>query len=67
MSESKKEFSGNYVSVNGPKMYYEIHGGGQPLELLHGAFSGIGTSVDVVFVQENYLSLRYDLNVNNYQ
>lgn len=25
-------------------MYYEIHGKGQPLVLLHGAFSAIGTS-----------------------
>jgi pimeloyl-ACP methyl ester carboxylesterase len=25
-------------------MYYEIHGEGQPLALVHGAFSGIGTS-----------------------
>ncbi len=33
-----------YVSVNGLKMYYEIHGTGQPLVLLHGAFSAIGTS-----------------------
>jgi pimeloyl-ACP methyl ester carboxylesterase len=33
-----------YVAVNGLKMYYEIHGEGQPLVLLHGAFSGIGTS-----------------------
>jgi pimeloyl-ACP methyl ester carboxylesterase len=33
-----------YVSVNGLEMYYEIHGEGQPLILLHGAFSGIGTS-----------------------
>jgi pimeloyl-ACP methyl ester carboxylesterase len=30
--------------VNGLEMYYEIHGTGQPLVLLHGAFSGIGTS-----------------------
>src|SRR5688572_18327858 len=36
--------TGNYVSVNGLDMYYEIHGRGQPLVLLHGAFSGIGTS-----------------------
>ena len=34
----------NYVPVNGLKMYYEIHGAGQPLVLLHGAFSAIGTS-----------------------
>jgi pimeloyl-ACP methyl ester carboxylesterase len=36
--------AGGYVSVNGLKMYYEIHGAGQPLVLLHGAFSAIGTS-----------------------
>jgi pimeloyl-ACP methyl ester carboxylesterase len=29
---------GDYVSVNGLKMYYEIHGTGRPLVLLHGAF-----------------------------
>jgi pimeloyl-ACP methyl ester carboxylesterase len=33
-----------YASVNGLRMYYEIHGEGQPLVLLHGAFSAIGTS-----------------------
>ena len=35
---------GDYVSVNGLDMYYEIHGEGRPLVLLHGAFSAIGTS-----------------------
>ena len=33
-----------YAAVNGLTMYYEIHGAGQPLVLLHGAFSAIGTS-----------------------
>jgi pimeloyl-ACP methyl ester carboxylesterase len=33
-----------YAAVNGLNMYYEIHGAGQPLVLLHGAFSAIGTS-----------------------
>ncbi len=37
-------FKKDYVSVNGLNMYYEIHGKGQPLVLLHGAFSAIGTS-----------------------
>jgi pimeloyl-ACP methyl ester carboxylesterase len=32
------------VPVNGLEMYYEIHGTGQPLVLLHGAFSAVGTS-----------------------
>src|SRR5215213_2449682 len=35
---------GNYADVNGLHMYYEVHGAGQPLVLLHGAFSAIGTS-----------------------
>jgi pimeloyl-ACP methyl ester carboxylesterase len=33
-----------YASVNGLNMYYEIHGTGEPLVLLHGAFTAIGTS-----------------------
>lgn len=38
------EFTSGYAPVNGLQMYYEIHGTGQPLALLHGAFSAIGTS-----------------------
>src|SRR6476661_2847675 len=37
-----------YAPVNGLNMYYEIHGTGQPLVLLHGAFSAIGTSFDAL-------------------
>jgi pimeloyl-ACP methyl ester carboxylesterase len=37
-----------YAPVNGLEMYYEIHGTGQPLVLLHGAFSAIGTSFENV-------------------
>lgn len=33
-----------YAPVNGLEMYYEIHGTGHPVVLLHGALSGIGTS-----------------------
>jgi pimeloyl-ACP methyl ester carboxylesterase len=33
-----------YAEVNGLSMYYEIHGDGPPLLLLHGALSAIGTS-----------------------
>jgi pimeloyl-ACP methyl ester carboxylesterase len=39
---------GRYASVNGLKMYYEIHGTGMPLVLLHGALSAIGTSFGTV-------------------
>jgi len=38
------EIPTGYLPVNGLQMYYEIHGTGQPLVLLHGAFSAIGTS-----------------------
>ncbi|HMB91116.1 MAG TPA: alpha/beta hydrolase [Rhodothermales bacterium] len=34
--------------MNGLEIYYEIHGTGQPLVLLHGAFSAIGTSFGTV-------------------
>ena len=36
--------TGSYASVNGLKMYYEIHGTGRPLVLLHGALTTIDTS-----------------------
>ena len=41
---TKTKSKEGYVSVNGLEMYYEVHGTGQPLVLLHGAFSAIGTS-----------------------
>jgi len=31
-----------YAPVNGLEMYYEIHGSGEPLVLLHGAYGAIG-------------------------
>src|SRR5215470_6093371 len=34
----KQGANGKYADVNGLRMYYEIHGSGQPLVLLHGAF-----------------------------
>jgi pimeloyl-ACP methyl ester carboxylesterase len=37
-SEARQGSKGRYAEVNGLKMYYEIHGSGQPLVLLHGAF-----------------------------
>jgi pimeloyl-ACP methyl ester carboxylesterase len=40
----QRHAAGNYAPVNGLNMYYEIHGTGQALVLLHGAFSAIGTS-----------------------
>ncbi|HET9004865.1 MAG TPA: alpha/beta hydrolase [Gemmatimonadaceae bacterium] len=36
--------AGHYAKVNGITMYYEIHGAGQPLVLIHGGGSTIQTS-----------------------
>src|SRR6476660_7530608 len=36
--------AGDYAPVNGLKIYYEIHGTGRPLVLLHGGGSTIETS-----------------------
>ncbi len=34
--------AGKYVSINGLNMYYEVHGAGKPLVVLHGAFGVVG-------------------------
>ncbi len=36
--------TGKYANVNGLKMYYEVHGQGFPLVLIHGGGSTIGTT-----------------------
>lgn len=40
-----------YADVNGLQMYYEMHGTGRPLVLLHGALSAIGTSFGALLPQ----------------
>src|SRR6516225_8821416 len=40
VSAQQKPTTG-YAPVNGLKMYYEVHGGGEPVVLLHGAFMTI--------------------------
>jgi pimeloyl-ACP methyl ester carboxylesterase len=42
------EAGGSYAEVNGLKMYYEIHGTGLPLVVLHGAFMTIGAMGAIV-------------------
>ena len=44
MNDSK----GDYAEVNGLRMYYEIHGMGQPLVVLHGAYMTIDAMGEVV-------------------
>jgi len=35
-----------YAPVNGLKMYYEVHGSGEPVVLLHGSFMTITNNWD---------------------
>ena len=42
------DHKGNYAEVNGLNMYYEIHGTGQPLVVLHGAYMTIDAMGEVV-------------------
>jgi hypothetical protein len=38
---AQQDNPGNFAAVNGLKMYYEVHGSGSPLILLHGGGSTI--------------------------
>lgn len=51
------------ISVNGLEMYYEVYGTGQPLALLHGAFSAIGTSFGKILpgLAENRQVIAFEL------
>jgi len=40
-TETREDVQGRYASVNSLKMYYEIHGAGEPLVLLHGGVGGM--------------------------
>jgi pimeloyl-ACP methyl ester carboxylesterase len=40
-AESRAKSTGQYADVNGIKLYYEIHGTGEPLILLHGGLGAI--------------------------
>ncbi|HYI77328.1 MAG TPA: alpha/beta hydrolase [Chryseolinea sp.] len=42
--EAMAQSEGKYANVNGLKMYYEVHGKGFPLVLIHGGGSTIGTT-----------------------
>ncbi|GAA3983575.1 alpha/beta fold hydrolase [Mucilaginibacter dorajii] len=46
--KSHAQSPGKYAQVNGIKMYYEIHGTGHPLVLIHGGGSTMHTSFDKI-------------------
>lgn len=42
--------TGNYAQVNGVELYYEIHGEGDPLILLHGGLGGVAEFAQLIHV-----------------
>lgn len=40
--------AGNYFAVNGLRLYYEVHGAGPPLVLLHGGWTTIGITFGAI-------------------
>jgi pimeloyl-ACP methyl ester carboxylesterase len=47
-NQGKRDSISGYSSVNGLKMYYEIHGQGKPLVLVHGGGSTIQTNFEKI-------------------
>lgn len=47
-NQTKQDSTSGYATVNGLKMYYEIHGQGKPLILIHGGGSTIETNFEKI-------------------
>lgn len=47
-NQTKQDSTSGYATVNGLKMYYEIHGKGKPLILIHGGGSTIQTNFEKI-------------------
>jgi pimeloyl-ACP methyl ester carboxylesterase len=47
-NQSNEESTSGYATVNGLKMYYEVHGQGKPIVLVHGGGSTIQTSFEKI-------------------
>jgi pimeloyl-ACP methyl ester carboxylesterase len=55
-----QETAGRYATVNGLRIYYEIHGAGEPLVMLHGGIGGIemfGTNVETLARQRQVIAV----------
>jgi pimeloyl-ACP methyl ester carboxylesterase len=60
--------NGHYANVNGIRMYYEIHGDGQPLVLIHGGGSTITTTYGTVlpYFSKNYKVIAVELQAHGH-
>src|SRR6187401_1819086 len=68
-SEAKKvKQDSGYAPVNGLKMYYEIHGEGTPLVLIHGGGSTIQTSFSKILplLAQHYKVIAMELQAHGH-
>src|SRR6266498_3357699 len=64
----KQESISGYAPVNGLKMYYEIHGNGTPLVLIHGGGSTIQTSFGKILplLAQHYKVIAVELQAHGH-
>jgi len=60
--------TGNYANINGIKMYYELHGAGSPLVLIHGGGSTLTTTFGKVlpFFAETHLVIAVEMQAHGH-
>lgn len=60
--------TGKYADVNGIKMYYEIHGEGKPLVLIHGGGSTIQTTFGTILpmLAQHYKCIAVELQAHGH-
>jgi pimeloyl-ACP methyl ester carboxylesterase len=68
LKQMKRDTISGYASVNGLKMYYEIHGGGTPLVLIHGGGSTIQTSFGKILplLAQHYKVIAVELQTHGH-
>jgi pimeloyl-ACP methyl ester carboxylesterase len=68
LQKQKTDSANGYAPVNGINMYYEIHGGGAPLVLIHGGGSTIQTSFERILplLAQHYKVIAVELQAHGH-
>jgi pimeloyl-ACP methyl ester carboxylesterase len=68
MEAVKSPFKADYAPVNGLQLYYELHGEGQPLVLIHGGGSTIQTSFSKILplLAEHFKIIAVELQAHGH-
>jgi pimeloyl-ACP methyl ester carboxylesterase len=68
VNTAQSQGKGQYAQVNGIKMYYEIHGTGEPLVLIHGGGSTLETTFGRImpFLAKNHKVIAVELQAHGH-